>query len=199
MSKAFMTMMMMAMAVFHFAEGARIKSPGVEALLGNSIEAMKDGVDEAFEKKAAANPQLQCCLEGMMEDPSLQKMMALVQKQMEAESPSLLEVGESSGEEAKVVPWKVMAAALLMMSNLSPSLAFDVAQVKQAVRFNAPAISKAQLNKAVEAAMPVIAAAVLTTGALPASAGDAGAGEQIFSGNCAAMPVRASKSSRAIA
>merc|ERR1719213_223429 len=116
-------------------------------------------------------------------------MMALVQKQMEAEeveSPPLLEVGESSGGGAKVVPYKAMAAALVMMSDLSPSLAFDVGQVKQAVRMNAPAISKAQLNKAVEAAMPVIAAAVLTTGALPASAGDAGAGEQIFSGNCAA-------------
>jgi len=125
----------------------------------------------------------------MMKDPSLQKQMASVQKHMDAmkvESPSLLEVSESSDGGAKVKPWKAMAATLLLASNLSPSVAFDVVRVKQAVAKNAHASSKAQLSKAVESATPLIAAVVLTAGALPAVAGDAGAGESIFSGNCAA-------------
>ena len=42
------------------------------------------------------------------------------------------------------------------------------------------------MSKVADLAMPVIAAGVLATGAMPAFAGDAGAGEQIFSGNCAA-------------
>jgi len=40
--------------------------------------------------------------------------------------------------------------------------------------------------KIAEAIVPMIAAGLLATGATPAFAGDAGAGEQIFSGNCAA-------------
>ena len=37
-----------------------------------------------------------------------------------------------------------------------------------------------------QAVAPVLAAGVLVTGAMPAFAGDASAGEKIFSGNCAA-------------
>ena len=50
--------------------------------------------------------------------------------------------------------------------------------------FQAP--SKLSVSKVAEAIAPVLAAGVLVTGAMPAFAGDAGAGEQIFSGNCAA-------------
>eukprot|EP00320_Phaeocystis_rex_P022127 CAMPEP_0119056308 /NCGR_PEP_ID=MMETSP1178-20130426/982_1 /TAXON_ID=33656 /ORGANISM="unid sp, Strain CCMP2000" /LENGTH=133 /DNA_ID=CAMNT_0007037029 /DNA_START=71 /DNA_END=472 /DNA_ORIENTATION=- len=50
--------------------------------------------------------------------------------------------------------------------------------------FQAP--SKLSLSKVAETVAPAVAAAVLATGAMPAFAGDAGAGEQIFSGNCAA-------------
>merc|ERR1719389_799995 len=54
-----------------------------------------------------------------------------------------------------------------------------------AFAFQAPA-SKLSLSKFSEAIAPVVAAGVLVTGAMPAFAGDAGAGELIFSGNCAA-------------
>merc|ERR1719222_1617117 len=50
--------------------------------------------------------------------------------------------------------------------------------------FQAP--SKLSLSKVAETVAPAVAAAVLATGAMPAFAGDAGAGEQVFSGNCAA-------------
>lgn len=62
-----------------------------------------------------------------MKDPSLREKLVVVQKQMEAmkvespSSPSLFEVSESSGGQAKFEPWKVMATALLLTS---PSLAF---------------------------------------------------------------------------
>ena len=46
--------------------------------------------------------------------------------------------------------------------------------------------SKLSVSKVVEAIAPVLAAGVLVTGAMPAFAGDADAGEKIFSGNCAA-------------
>jgi len=154
---------------------------------------LKQAVEQVDAMLSGSNPRVKCCLEAMSEDPKVQKQLASVQKQMKAakaESPSLLEVSESSGEGAAVEPWKAMIATLLLSSNLVPSFAFDVARVKQAVvkqavGFN-PAGSKDVLSKAVEAATPVIAAAVLTAGAGPAFAGDAGAGESIFSGNCAA-------------
>merc|ERR1719352_2001923 len=94
---------------------------------------LKHAVEQVDTMFAGSNPRLTCCLEATMEDPRLQKQMASVQKQMEAttsESPSLLEVGQSSGEGAKVEPWKAMAATLLLASNLVPSFAFDVARVK---------------------------------------------------------------------
>jgi len=154
---------------------------------------LKQAVEQVETMLAGSNPRVKCCLEAMMEDPKVQKQMASVQKQMKAtkaESPSLLEVAESSDAGAKVEPWKAMVATLLLASNLVPSFAFDVARVKQAVVQQAvgvnPAGPKDVLSKAVEAATPVIAAAVLTAGANPAFAGDAAAGEQIFSGNCAA-------------
>ena len=50
--------------------------------------------------------------------------------------------------------------------------------------FQAP--SKLSVCKVAEAIAPVLAAGVLVTGAMPAFAGDAGAGEKVFSGNCAA-------------
>jgi len=216
---AFMTTMMMtmatAMAMLIVAEGSRIRNDGSMSYHQVKIAAIQDAVDQVehtvnqvdsdlhFALKhaveqvdtmfAGCNPLLKCCLEAMMEDPKVQKQMASVLQQMEAvkaESPSLLQVGESSGGGAKVEPWKAMVATLLLASNLVPSFAFDVARVKQAVvqqavGFN-PAGSKDVLSKAVEAATPMIAAAVLTAGAHPAFAGDAAAGEQIFSGNCAA-------------
>ena len=46
--------------------------------------------------------------------------------------------------------------------------------------------SKLSVSKVAEAVAPVLAAGVLVTGAMPAFAGDASAGEKIFSGNCAA-------------
>jgi len=194
----------MAIALLSFAEGSRIRT-GVDTDLQEQVKHAVEGVDTmladpnvldqlaAFEKALTANPELQCCLESTMKAPSLQKQMASVQKQMDAmkvESPSLLEVSESSDGGAKVKPWKAMAATLLLTSNLSPSVAFDVARVKQAMVKNAPASSKAQLSKVVESATPLIAAAVLTAGALPAVAGDAGAGEGIFSAplGCTAAP-----------
>merc|ERR1719310_1979572 len=154
---------------------------------------LKQAVEQVDTMLAGSNPRVKCCLEAMMEDPKVQKQMSSVQKQMKAtkaESPSLLEVAESSGGRAKVEPWKAMVATLLLASNMVPSFAFDVSRVKQAVVQQAtginPAGPKDVLSKAVEAATPVIAAAVLTAGAHPAFAGDAAAGEQIFSGNCAA-------------
>jgi hypothetical protein len=50
--------------------------------------------------------------------------------------------------------------------------------------FNAP-ISKLHMDFSAKVA-PVVAAGVLAASAMPAFAGDAGAGEQVFSGNCAA-------------
>ena len=50
--------------------------------------------------------------------------------------------------------------------------------------FQAP--SKLSVSKVAEAIAPVLAAGLLVTGAMPAFAGDADAGEKIFSGNCAA-------------
>ena len=58
------------------------------------------------------------------------------------------------------------------------------ALVSSSTAFQAP--SKLSVSKVAEAIAPVLAAGVLVTGAMPAFAGDAGAGEQIFSGNCAA-------------
>ena len=49
-----------------------------------------------------------------------------------------------------------------------------------ALAFNAP------LSKLANQAAPFVAAAALSTAAIPAFAGDAAAGEQVFSGNCAA-------------
>merc|ERR1719217_22599 len=212
--KPFMTTMMMAMAMsmLSSAEGSRIRNEAsnmqkeaakeaaadqvadaVNQVDSNIHYVMKHAVEQVETMLAGSSPRVKCCLEAMMEDPKVQKQMASVQKQMEAMkagSPSLLEVGQSSGGGAKVEPWKAMVATLLLASNLVPSFAFDVARVKQAVVKQAvgvnPAGSKDALSKAVEAATPVIAAAVLTAGANPAFAGDAGAGESIFSGNCAA-------------
>jgi cytochrome c6 len=212
---AFMTTMTMAMAMSTFVEGSRIRNDvsmsyhqvriaatkdiadqvehGVNQVDSDFHYALKHAVEQVDTMFVGCSPRLTCCLEAMMEDPKLQKQMASVQKQMEAgkaESPSLVQVGESSGAGAKVDPWKAMVATLLLASNMAPSFAFDVARVKQAVVQQAagvnPAGPKDVLSKAVEAATPVIAAAVLTAGASPAFAGDAGAGEQIFSGNCAA-------------
>jgi cytochrome c6 len=207
---AFLTTMMMAMAMLSSADGKRIMSYHQLRLAAikdavdqvenavNQVDSdlhfqLKHAVEQVDTMFAGSNPQLTCCLEAMMEGPRVQKQMASVQKQMEAMkagSPSLLEVGQSSGGGAKVEPWKAMVATLLLASNMVPSFAFDVARVKQAVVQQAtginPAGPKDVLSKAVEAATPVIAAAVLTAGAGPAFAGDAGAGEQIFSGNCAA-------------
>jgi cytochrome c6 len=212
--KPFMTTMMMAMAMamFSSAEGSRIRNEAsnmqkeaakeavadqvadaVDQVDSNMHFVLKQAVEQVDTMLAGSNPRVKCCLEAMMEDPKVQKQMSSVQKQMKstkAESPSLLEVAESSGGRAKVEPWKAMVATLLLASNMVPSFAFDVARVKQAVVQQAtginPAGPKDVLSKAVEAATPVIAAAVLTAGAGPAFAGDAGAGEQIFSGNCAA-------------
>merc|ERR1719327_1872384 len=97
---------------------------------------LKQAVEQVDTMLAGSNPRVKCCLEAMMEDPKVQKQMSSVQKQMKAtkaESPSLLEVAESSGGRANVEPWKAMVATLLLASNMVPSFAFDVARVKQAV------------------------------------------------------------------
>lgn len=46
-------------------------------------------------------------------------------KSMKGESPSLLQVTESSGEQATLEPWKAIAATCLLTANLSPSLGFS--------------------------------------------------------------------------
>jgi len=212
-----MTMITTAMAMLSFAEGSRIRNDASNSMSYHQVRiaakedaadevehavnqvdsnihyVLKHAVEQVDTMLAGTSARVKCCLEAMMEDPKIQKQMASVQKQLQAtkaESPSLLEVAESSGAGAKVDPWKGMVATLLLASNLVPSFAFDVARVKQAVVQQAvgvnPAGPKDVLSKAVEAATPVIAAAVLTASANPAFAGDAGAGEQIFSGNCAA-------------
>ena len=53
-----------------------------------------------------------------------------------------------------------------------------------AVAFQPP--GSKSLGRLVDAAAPILAAGVLATGAMPVWAGDAAAGEVIFSGNCAA-------------
>ena len=54
-----------------------------------------------------------------------------------------------------------------------------LAFVSSSTAFTAP--SKLSLSKVVESAVPVVAAAVLASNAMPAFAGDAGAGEQVSS------------------
>merc|ERR1719281_2320125 len=101
-----MRFLIMAMAMFHFGEGGRIRS---DVSTGKHIKAtmvgehfqgqVKHAVEQvdtmladskvhnllvAFEEELIANPQLQQQLEAMMKDPSLQEQMASVQKQMEA-------------------------------------------------------------------------------------------------------------------
>merc|ERR1719399_2762582 len=125
-------MMAMAMAMFSSAEGSRIRNEAsnmqkdaakqaaadqvadaVDQVDSNMHFVLKQAVEQVDTMLAGSNPRVKCCLEAMMEDPKVQKQMASVQKQMKAtkaESPSLLEVAESSGAGAKVDPWKGMVA-----------------------------------------------------------------------------------------
>ena len=66
------------------------------------------------------------------------------------------------------------ACRVHMFALATPQLAFQASSTKTI------------LSKVAEAAAPLIAVGVLATGAMPTFAGDAGAGVQIFSGNCKA-------------
>lgn len=173
LQKSFMTMalMLMAMAVFDFAEGGRIKaSESIKAKASSDVGTtsenikalhrimlahtnfqgqVKHAVEQvdtlladpnvhdqlvALEKELEANPQLQQSLDAMLEDPILQKKMALVEEQIKTmklgkeSSSSLLEVSESSGGQATIEPWKVMAAAILC-NQAAAVLAFRIGTI----------------------------------------------------------------------
>ena len=76
------------------------------------------------------------------------------------------------------VPASVLTVPLALRRTMLAALA------SSSTAFQVP--SKLSVSKVAEAVAPVLAAGVLVTGAMPAFAGDASAGEKIFSGNCAA-------------
>ena len=91
-------------------------------------------------------------------------------------------------------PGRLLPTGRLLRSRRVPASALTVplalrrtmlaALASSSTAFQVP--SKLSVSKVAEAVAPVLAAGVLVTGAMPAFAGDASAGEKIFSGNCAA-------------